>query len=146
MRNLNLNGLKFWPVERRPNQKNKMKNNMKEFIIKNFKTIVFLIFGVFIFYWLMFVLTPSIKMSTESQAKIDSLNRNIMRYEEENKKIDSVISMYYVEISKIDNAIDSIKRQKTIIKEFYHEKIISIDTFSRAQIDDFFTKRYGQHP
>jgi len=123
-----------------------MKNSMKEFIIKNFKTIVFLIFGVFIFYWLMFVLTPSIKMSTESQAKIDSLNRNIMRYEEKNKKIDSVISMYYVEISKIDNAIDSIKRQKTIIKEFYHEKIISIDTFSRAQIDDFFTKRYGQRP
>jgi len=123
-----------------------MKNNMKEFIIKNFKTIVFLIFGIFIFYWLMFVLTPSIKMSAESQAKIDSLNRNIMRYEEENKKIDSVISMYYVEISKIDNAIDSIKRQKTIIKEFYHEKIISVDTFSRAQIDDFFTKRYGQHP
>jgi len=119
---------------------------MKEFIIKNFKTIVFLIFGIFIFYWLMFVLTPSIKMSAESQAKIDSLNKNIMRYEEENKKIDSAISMYYVEISKIDNAIDSIKRQKTIIKEFYHEKIISVDTFSRAQIDDFFTKRYGQHP
>lgn len=119
---------------------------MKEFVIKNFKTIVFLIFGVFIFYWLMFVLTPSIKMSTESRAKIDSLNRNILRYEEENKKIDSVISMYYVEISKIDNAIDSIKKQKTIIKEFYHEKIISIDTFSRAQIDDFFAKRYGQRP
>jgi hypothetical protein len=119
---------------------------MKDFITTNFKTIVFLVFGLFIFYWLMFVLTPSVKMSAESQAKIDSLNRNILRYEEENKKLDSAISNYYIEISKIDNAIDSIKRQKTIIKEYYHEKIISVDTFSRAQIDDFFSKRYGQRP
>lgn len=119
---------------------------MKDFLTKNFKTIVFLIFGCFIVYWMMFVLTPNVKMSAESKAKIDSLNRNILRYEEENKKLDSAINDYYVEISKIDKAIDSIKRQKTIIKEIYHEKIISIDTFSRPQVDDFFSKRYGQRP
>lgn len=112
----------------------------------NLFTVLKIIGVIFLIYWIMFVLTPNVKMSAESKAMIDSLNSNIKRYEEENKKIDSIISNYYVEISKIDNAIDSIKRQKTIIKEIYHEKIISVDTFSRAQIDDFFSKRYGHHP
>jgi len=94
----------------------------------------------------MFILTPSVKMSEESKAKIDSLNANIKRYEEENKKLDSAIVKYTEQISKIDSAIYNIKKQKTIIKEFYHEKIISVDTFSRSQVDDFFTKRYGHHP
>ena len=119
---------------------------MKNFITTNFKTIVFLTFGIFIVCWLMVVITPSVKMSAESQAKIDSLNKNIMRYEEENKKLDSAIVKYTEQISKIDSAIYNIKKQKTIIKEFYHEKIISVDTFSRSQVDDFFTKRYGHHP
>lgn len=119
---------------------------MKEFITTNFKTIVLLVFGIFIIYWLMFVITPNVGMSAETKAKIDSLNSNIRRYEEENKKLDSSIVMYVEQISKIDSAINNIKKQKTIIKEFYHEKIISVDTFSRSQIDDFFSKRYGYHP
>jgi vacuolar-type H+-ATPase subunit I/STV1 len=91
----------------------------------------------------MFVLTPSVKMSAESKAKIDSLNANIIKYEDKNKKIDTMISVYNTEIRKIENMISNIKQEKTIIKEFYHETIISIDTFSRSQIDSFFAKRYG---
>ena len=124
----------------------KSRRNMKDLIVKNFKTIVFIVFGVFILYWMMYVITPNVKMSAESKAKIDSLNNNIKKYEEENKKLDSTIVMYIEQISKIDSAINNIKKQKTIIKEFYHEKIISVDTFSRSQVDDFFTKRYGHHP
>jgi vacuolar-type H+-ATPase subunit I/STV1 len=91
----------------------------------------------------MFVLTPSVKMSAESKAKIDSLNANIIKYEDKNKKIDTMISVYNTEIRKIENMISNIKQEKTIIKEFYHETIISIDTFSGSQIDSFFAKRYG---
>jgi hypothetical protein len=113
------------------------------FIKTNFWTILKIIGVVFLIYWLMFILTPSVKMSAESKAKIDSLNANIKKYEEENKKIDTAIALYNTEIHKIDNIISNIKQEKTIIKEFYHETIISIDTFSRSQIDSFFTKRYG---
>jgi vacuolar-type H+-ATPase subunit I/STV1 len=113
------------------------------FIKSNLITILKITGAVFLIYWIMFVLTPSVKMSAESKAKIDSLNANIMKYEEENKKIDTAIAAYNTEIHKIDNIISNIKQEKTIIKEFYHETIISIDTFSRSQIDSFFTKRYG---
>lgn len=106
-------------------------------------TILKVVGVLFLFYWILFVLTPSVKMSAESKAKIDSLNTNILRYEEENKKLDSAISDYNVEIHKIDSHISKIKHEKTIIKEFYHETIISIDTFNRSQIDEFFSNRYG---
>ena len=41
-------------------------------------------------------------MSEESKAKIDSLNTNIKKYEEENKKIDTAISLYNDKIKKIE--------------------------------------------
>ena len=113
------------------------------FIKSNFWTILKILLVIFLVYWLMFVLTPSVKMSAESKAKIDSLNANIIKYEDKNKKIDTMISVYNTEIRKIENMISNIKQEKTIIKEFYHETIISIDTFSRSQIDSFFAKRYG---
>jgi hypothetical protein len=114
-----------------------------DFIKSNLLTILKIITAVLVVYWIFFILTPSVKMSAESKAKIDSLNANIIRYEEENKKIDTIIDRYNTEIHKIENLISNIKQEKTIIKEFYHETIISIDTFSSSQIDGFFTKRYG---
>ena len=84
------------------------------FIKSNFWTIIKITLVVFLVYWLMFILTPSVKMSEESQAKIDSLNANIKRYEEENKKLDSAIVKYTEKITEIDSAIYNIKKQKTI--------------------------------
>jgi len=123
-----------------------MKSNMKDFIIKNFKTIIFIIFGLFISYWLIYVITPNVRMSAESKAKIDSLSNDIIRYEKQNRRIDTAIAEYNTEIHKIDSIINNIKQEKTIIKEFYHEKIISVDTFSKSQIDSFFAKRYRLNP
>jgi len=119
---------------------------MKDFIIKNFKTIIFIIFGLFISYWLIYVITPNVRMSAESKAKIDSLSNDIIRYEKQNRRIDTAIAEYNTEIHKIDSIINNIKQEKTIIKEFYHEKIISVDTFSKSQIDSFFAKRYRLNP
>lgn len=110
---------------------------------KHINTILLLVIGSVIVYWLFFVLSPNVEMSAESKAKIDSLNNNIKKYEEENKKIDSVITQYHDEIEKVNNNITRIKQEKTIVKEIYHEKIISIDTFNRTQIDEFFSNRYG---
>jgi vacuolar-type H+-ATPase subunit I/STV1 len=85
-------------------------------------------------------------MSEETKAKIDSLNVHIKIIEEDNKKLDTAITLYNKEVEKVDNIINNIKNEKTIIKEFYHEKIISIDNYSSAQIDSFFTNRYRLHP
>jgi len=119
---------------------------IKNFIFKNYKTILKLGVGIFIFYWFIFILTPNVRMSEETKAKIDSLNVHIKIIEEDNKKLDTAITLYNKEVEKVDNIINNIKNEKTIIKEFYHEKIISIDNYSSAQIDSFFTNRYRLHP
>jgi vacuolar-type H+-ATPase subunit I/STV1 len=115
------------------------------FIKSNFFTILKVALAVFVIYWLMCVLTPSIKMSSESKAIIDSLNNHIIEVQKKQDSLTQNIVKYNEEIKEVDKVISNIKNEKTIIKEFYHEKIISVDTFNMSDIDKFFTNRYGQY-
>lgn len=81
-------------------------------------------------------------MSSESKSKIDSINNSIKTIEVIQKKMDSNIVQYNKEILNVDKKISDIKIEKTIIKEIYHEKIISVDNFNDIQIDSFFANRY----
>jgi exonuclease VII small subunit len=121
-----------------------MKNNpIFLFLIKNFKTIIFIVFGIFITYWLIYVITPKLGMSELDKYKIDLLNKKIDDINKDQKKLDSSIAEYNKGIKIIDNNIENLKNQKIKVKEIYHEKIISIDTFNSKQLDKFFTDRYG---
>jgi len=64
--------------------------------------------------------------------------------QEQNKKseIDNNIQSINKEIRKIDSSVLKLKNQKIIIKEYYHEKINSVDTFSDDEIDKFLSDRY----
>jgi wobble nucleotide-excising tRNase len=119
-----------------------MIQNIKKFLIKNYKTIIKILIGLIILYWVIFFLTPKIQMSSESKSKIDSINNSIKTIEVIQKKMDSNIVQYNKEILNVDKKISDIKIEKTIIKEIYHEKIISIDNFNDIQIDSFFANRY----
>ena len=112
------------------------------FLKNNYKTIINFIFGLFILYYLIFFLTPKVKMSTEQRFKIDSLNTSINSLQQQQIKLDNNIYEYNQKISQIDNSIDKIKNEKTIIREYYHEKIINVDNLSTSEIDSFFANRY----
>jgi len=113
------------------------------FLIKNYKTILSGVFGIFILYYLVFFLTPKIKMADEEKNKLDSLNHMIQEIEKKQEKLDSNISNFNNKITEIDLNIDKLKGEKTIIREIYHEKINSIDKYSNPQLDSFFTNRYN---
>jgi hypothetical protein len=113
-----------------------------DFIKNNLKTIVQLGFALFIVYWIVFVLTPTSKMAEVTAKKIDSLNTLIQQRELEQKKLDSNISVFNQEIENIDNNISKIKSEKTIVKEYYHEKINDVDKYSDDELDSFFAVRY----
>jgi hypothetical protein len=119
-----------------------MIQNIKKFLIKYYKTIIKILIGLIILYWVIFFLTPKIQMSSESKSKIDSINNSIKTIEVIQKKMDSNIVQYNKEILNVDKKISDIKIEKTIIKEIYHEKIISVDNFNDIQIDSFFANRY----
>ena len=81
-------------------------------------------------------------INEDYKKSIDSLNTNIINLEKKQDSLNLKINDFNQEISDIDKNITNIQNQKTIIKEFYHEKIISVDTFSLNDIDRFFTERY----
>lgn len=120
-----------------------MFNKIFEFIKVNFKTIVRVSAGLFLLYWIVFVLTPKAGLSPEEKQKLDSLNTQIKVLQEQNSKLESDIQNYNNKIDEIDDNIGKIKNQKTIIKEIYHEKINGVDKLTILELDTFFTKRYN---
>ena len=117
-------------------------NKIFDFITNNYKTIVQVCFGLFILYYLIFFLTPNVKMSVKQVEKLDSLNVSINKLETQNEYLEGRISDFNAQINAVDNNIQNIKGQKTIIKEYYHEKISNVDKLTDAELDSFFTNRY----
>jgi prefoldin subunit 5 len=81
-------------------------------------------------------------MSVKQVEKLDSLNVSINKLETQNEYLEGRISDFNAQINAVDNNIQNIKGQKTIIKEYYHEKISNIDKLTDAELDSFFTNRY----
>ena len=117
-------------------------NKVVNFITKNYKTSLMVLFGLFIFYWMVFILTPKVGMSPEDKAKIDSLNVVINNMYKEQELLDDKIDNINKEINEVDNNINKIKKQKTIVKEVYHEKINRVSNFTEPELDSFFSDRY----
>ena len=130
-------------VERKlKNHLNNMIQTILNFIKGNYKTILKGLVVLFILYWVIYVLTPTMKMSVQEKQKIDSLNIIIKEIYKDQQKLDSNIVAYNKKIDEVDNHIDKIKGQKTIIKEIYHEEINRVDSYTDNDIDSFFADRY----
>jgi len=110
--------------------------------MKDYKILFLIFIGLFILYWLIFVLTPKTKISIDNQNKIDSLNVLIINIQKSQEILDSKIDSINLDINKVDKDIKKIKEQKTILKEIYHEKIIDVVNFTETELDSFFTNRY----
>jgi hypothetical protein len=110
--------------------------------MKDYKTLLFIFIGLFIVYWLIFVLTPKTRISTENQNKIDSLNILILNIQKSQEILNVKLDSINLDINKVDGDIKNIKEQKTIIREIYHEKIINVTNFTETELDSFFTNRY----
>ena len=108
----------------------------------HYKLILKVVGALFLFYWIIFVLTPRTGMSPEQKQMLDSLNQQIKVLHEDNIKLENQIDSFNQEIQQVDEHINKIKGQKTIVKEIYHEKINSVDKLTVRELDSFFTDRY----
>ena len=120
-----------------------MLQTILNFLTATYKTIAKVVFGLFILYYIIFFLTPRVQMSALEKSKLDSLNIMIEQIHQEQLKLDSNIVGYEKKIDEVDNHIDKIKGQKTIVKEIYHEKINSVDKLTVRELDSFFADRYN---
>jgi septal ring factor EnvC (AmiA/AmiB activator) len=89
------------------------------------------------------IFTPKPEMSELDKYKLDQLNKDINEIKNNQIKLDSTITRYEKEISKIDSTIATVRNQKTIIKEYYKEKGEQINGMKPSQIDSLFHKRYN---
>lgn len=112
------------------------------FLKENYLSIFKILGGLFLLYWIVFILTPKAGLSEKHKNQLDSLNIVIKQLHEDNLKLENKISNFNQEIEQIDNNISKLKNQKTIIKEIYNEKISNIDKFTSREVDSFFTNRY----
>lgn len=121
---------------------NKNLNVLGSFFSKNYKTLLFLLFGLFLTYWVIFVITPSVTMSNKEKTQIDSLNVVIQGLHKENLKLDSTVLNLNNEIKLVDKQIEKLKNKKVTIKKEYHEKITRVDNYTDSELDSFFSDRY----
>lgn len=119
-----------------------MINKILKFIENNYNLIIQIGIGLFLIYWIVFVLTPKAGLSSEQEKKLDSLNVSIKKLESHNQYLDGRITDFNAQINAVDGNIQNIKGQKTIIKEYYYEKISNVDKLTNAELDSFFTNRY----
>ena len=117
-------------------------NKVTSFISKNYKTILFVVLGLILLYWVIYVVTPSVTMSDKEKSQIDSLNVVISNLHLENAKQDSIIVGLNKEINAVDKQIEDIKNKKTVVKKEYHEKINRVNTYTEPELDSFFSDRY----
>ena len=126
----------------------KEKNNESgelNFVKRNYLTILKFIGGVFILYWMVFILTPDVKMLESQQKRINDLNYLIIQKEKEQKKLSVEIANFNAQIKILDSNINRIKGEKIIIKEIYYEKVNNVDNYTDAQLDSFLAKRYNYY-
>ena len=117
-------------------------NTVSSFFGKNYKKLLFVILGLFLIYWVVFVITPSVTMSNKERAQIDSLNVVIQGLHKENLMLDSTIMGLNKEIEQVDKQIEDIKNKKVTVKKEYHEKINRVDSYTEPELDSFFSDRY----
>lgn len=114
------------------------------FLKSNYKTMIKIVFGLVIIYYLIFFLTPNVRMAASQKQQLDSLNVVIKQLHEDNQKLEEDINNFNEQIKEIDSHIGKIKGQKTIVKEIYHEKINRVDKLTVPELDSFFTDRYNR--
>ena len=114
---------------------------IKNFVIKNYKTILSVLVGLFIVYWVMTTLNTS-TMSTIDRNKLDSLTNVVNEINKEQDILESKIEVIDEEVEKIDNNISTIKTNKVKTGKKYHEEINRVDKYSEPELDSFFSNRY----
>jgi hypothetical protein len=121
-------------------------NNYKTFFYDIFTFIVKAIFVSFILYWIIYFFSPNIGLPSKDNEKIELILESVNELKNKQSTIDGNVTRFENEIDSLNKTILKLKLQKIIIKEIYYEEINRVAQYNDAQIDSFFTSRYGYYP
>ena len=115
----------------------------KEFLMNHYKTISIVLGGLFLFYWIIFIMTPAIKMSEESVEELKKIDENISNLEFENKILQSEIVEFQEQIETVNENIEEIDNIKVTIANDYGKKINGARSFNNGELIRFLSERYN---
>ena len=115
---------------------------MKEFLIKNYKEILLIVFSCVI----VFILTKLYSKTTDNSElikyKLEQLDKNIDEVNQRQKELGKLIVNYKKDISNIYSTISNIRVEKKTINNYYDKKLEDIKNANAKQVDSLFKKRY----
>ena len=115
--------------------------NIKKFLFSNAKNIFYAVTWGILVYIILFRDTN--KNDGLYKEKLSNIEKGIQSVENSQKKVNSQIELFNLEIDKLQNKIEELEGEKTVIKEIYYEKINNVNKYSDKQLDSFFAERYG---
>jgi len=86
---------------------------------------------------------PKIEHPDVIKKQVDSLAKANAELQAKQAALDSATKVYEGAIIDLDWKIQNVGRDKTIIKEYYHEKVKEPKGYTPKQVDSFFKKRYN---
>jgi len=86
---------------------------------------------------------PKIEHPDVIKKQVDSLAKANAALQAKQAALDSAARVYEGAIIDLDWKIQNVGRDKTIIKEYYHEKVKEPNGYTPKQVDSFFKKRYN---
>lgn len=94
---------------------------------------------------LIFTKTPSKKAEPTDFIKqqVDSLAKANADLQVKHAELDSIAKTYQVQIYDLDWKLSNVGHDKTIIREYYRDKVKEPATYTPKQVDSFFKKRYN---
>ena len=113
------------------------------FVKKYYKQIGMFLLGLFLFYWLIFILTPSVKMSAETAVELKKIDKEIETIMEQQTVLYTEIEKYEEQLSEMDESISQINDSKNVIAGEYGEKINAAKSYDYKQLVTFLSDRYS---
>jgi len=98
---------------------------------------------LFVLYWVIFVLTPSVKMSAGAVEELKKIDEDIETIKLEQNILYDEIQQYEEKLVVMDENLKTIKDTKNQIAGEYGEKINVVRGFDHNQLVTFLSERYN---
>lgn len=115
----------------------------KDFILNHYKTILIVLGGLFLLYWIVFILTPAVQMSEQSAQELKKIDENIENLEFENKILQSEIVEFQEQIESVNENIEEIDDIKVTLANDYGKKINNARSYNHDELVRFLSERYN---
>lgn len=99
---------------------------------------------LFVLYWVIFILTPSMKMSNVAVEEIKKLDEEIGTIKLEQNILYTEIQQYEEQLTELDENMSQINDTQNKIAGEYGEKINAARSYDYQQLVAFLSKRYSE--